>query len=43
MLNDRNVMEERLRSEGVAFTEDGRVRLDAHRWRPQEELGARDS
>lgn len=37
------VMEERLRSEGVAFTEDGRVRLDAHRWRPQEELGARDS
>ena len=33
-------MEERPRSEGVAFTEDGRVCLDAHRWHPQEELGA---
>ena len=34
------VMEERLRSEGVAFTEDGRVRLEEHRWRPQDQLGA---
>ena len=30
------VMEERLRSEGVTFTDDGHVDLDAHRWHPQE-------
>lgn len=29
------VMEERLRSEGVAFTEDGHVDLDAHHWTPE--------
>lgn len=28
------VMEERLRSEGVTFTEDGHVDLEAHRWIP---------
>ena len=28
------VMEERLRSEGVSFTEDGRVDLEKHRWQP---------
>jgi len=33
-----HVMEERLRSEGVTFTEDGRVDLDEHRWVPREEL-----
>lgn len=31
-----HVMEERLRSEGVTFTEDGHVDLDAHRWSPTE-------
>lgn len=30
------VMEERLRSEGVTFTDDGRVDLERHRWRPAE-------
>lgn len=29
-----HVMEERLRSEGVTFTDDGRVDLDRHRWTP---------
>ena len=29
-----HVMEERLRSEGVTFTEEGHVDLDAHRWAP---------
>jgi methylated-DNA-protein-cysteine methyltransferase related protein len=28
------VMEERLRSEGVTFNEEGEVRLDAHLWIP---------
>ena len=28
------VMEERLRAEGVAFTDDGRVDLDGHLWEP---------
>lgn len=32
-----HVMEERLRSEGVAFTDDGRVVLEAHRWQPSQE------
>lgn len=32
------VMEERLRSEGVTFTEDGHVDLDTHRWRPAAHL-----
>jgi len=32
------VMEERLRSEGVAFDADGTVDLDAHRWRPTDAL-----
>jgi len=31
-----HVMEERLRSEGIGFTDDGRVRLDEHRWVPGE-------
>lgn len=31
-----HVMEERLRSEGVAFTADGCVDLDQHRWIPQD-------
>lgn len=31
------VMEERLRSEGVTFTEDGRVDLSRHLWIPGEE------
>ena len=31
-----HVMEERLRSEGVTFTEDGRVKLDEHRWSPED-------
>ena len=30
------VMEERLRSEGVAFVAEDRVDLDEHRWRPGE-------
>lgn len=34
------VMEERLRAEGVAFTDDGRVDLDAHLWDPAAESGA---
>jgi len=29
-----DVMEERLRSEGVTFTEEGHVDLDRHRWVP---------
>jgi O-6-methylguanine DNA methyltransferase len=29
-----HVMEERLRSEGVTFTHEGHVDLDAHRWTP---------
>lgn len=29
-----DVMEERLRSEGVAFQDDGTVDLDTHRWTP---------
>lgn len=29
-----HVMEERLRSEGVTFTDDGRVDLDKHHWTP---------
>lgn len=33
-----DVMEERLRSEGVAFTDEGHVDLDAHRWVPAEAL-----
>lgn len=33
-----DVMEERLRSEGVAFTDDGAVELSEHRWVPAEEL-----
>jgi len=32
-----HVMEERLRSEGVTFTDDGRVVLDEHRWVPGDE------
>ena len=32
-----HVMEERLRSEGVTFADNGRVVLDAHRWRPGEQ------
>lgn len=28
------VMEERLRSEGVTFTDDGCVRMDLHLWKP---------
>jgi O-6-methylguanine DNA methyltransferase len=32
-----DVMEERLRSEGVTFTEEGQVDLEAHRWVPGEE------
>jgi len=32
-----DVMEERLRSEGVTFTEEGHVDLDKHRWSPGEE------
>lgn len=28
------VMEDMLRSEGVTFTDDGRVDLETHRWRP---------
>lgn len=31
-----HVMEERLRSEGVTFTDDGRVDLETHRWVPGE-------
>lgn len=31
-----DVMEERLRSEGVTFDDDGTVNLDAHRWMPSE-------
>lgn len=34
------VMEERLRSEGVAFTEDGCVDLRRHLWHPDEDAGA---
>jgi len=30
-----HVMEERLRSEGVAFTDDGHVDLEVHRWDPR--------
>ncbi len=33
-----DVMEERLRSEGVAFTDDGCVDLERHLWIPAEEL-----
>lgn len=33
-----HVMEERLRSEGVAFVGDAQVDLEAHRWVPSEEL-----
>ncbi len=33
-----HVMEERLRSEGVAFAAENRVDLEAHRWVPSEEL-----
>ena len=33
-----DVMEERLRSEGVAFTDDGRVDLAAHLWDPGNEV-----
>ena len=33
-----SVMEERLRSEGVAFEEDGTVNLDAHLWLPKDGL-----
>ena len=33
-----HVMEERLRSEGVSFADDGSVVLDEHRWVPREEL-----
>ncbi len=32
-----HVMEERLRSEGVTFTEEGHVDLEAHRWAPGSE------
>ena len=32
-----HVMEERLRSEGVTFTDEGHVDLDAHRWTPGSE------
>lgn len=32
------VMEERLRSEGVTFTEEGTVDLERHRWVPREHL-----
>lgn len=34
-----DVMEERLRSEGVTFVEDGRVALEEHRWVPWEDEG----
>lgn len=37
-LEGPHVMEECLRNEGVAFTDDGRVRLEACRWRPQEQI-----
>lgn len=33
-----DVMEERLRSEGVAFEDDGTVDLDAHLWLPKDGL-----
>lgn len=33
-----DVMEERLRSEGVTFEDDGTVDLDAHLWIPTDEL-----
>lgn len=33
-----DVMEERLRSEGVVFEEDGTVDLDAHLWLPKDGL-----
>jgi O-6-methylguanine DNA methyltransferase len=32
-----HVMEERLRSEGVTFTDEGHVDLETHRWVPAEE------
>ena len=32
-----HVMEERLRSEGVTFTEDGHVDLEKHLWTPEED------
>jgi O-6-methylguanine DNA methyltransferase len=35
------VMEERLRSEGVPFEDDGSVDLDACGWRPQDSLRSR--
>ena len=31
-----HVMEERLRSEGITFTDDGHVDLEQHRWTPGE-------
>ena len=34
-----DVMEERLRSEGIRFTDDGLVDLDRHLWIPEQELG----
>lgn len=34
-----DVMEERLRSEGIQFTEEGCVDLDRHLWVPEDELG----
>lgn len=34
------VMEERLRSEGVTFTEDGCVALERHLWRPSRDASA---
>lgn len=33
-----DVMEERLRSEGVAFVDDDQVDLEAHRWDPRAEM-----
>lgn len=31
-----SVMEERLRSEGISFTDEGHVDLDAHHWHPRQ-------
>ena len=33
-----HIMEDLLRSEGITFDDEGRVRMDRHRWRPIEHL-----
>lgn len=38
-----DVMEERLRSEGVTFTDDSCVDLEKHRWIPGDELRQKES